>query len=73
LKGPLPIVIDLPTFRSSSYAAFPPKLEEPKPGLAADLKFLLGFLIFDATTTQLSTLSTATPPVLSNSELKRKM
>ncbi len=53
LKGPLPIVIDLPTFRSSSSFAPPPKDDEA-PGFTADLKFLPGFLIFDATTTQLS-------------------
>jgi hypothetical protein len=50
-----------------------PEEDELKPGLLADLKFLPGFLMLEATTTQLSTLSTATPPVLSNYELNKKI
>lgn len=72
LKGPLPIVIDFPTFRSSSSLTPPPKDEEA-PGLTADLKPRPGFFILDATTTQLSAFYTAIPPVLSNSGLKTKI
>ena len=66
------MVIDFPTFRSSSSVAPPPKDEEA-PGLAADLNPRPVFFIFDATTTQLSAFYTAIPPVLSKSGLKTKM